>query len=357
MDPIISIITPVYNPKEEYLIQCVESLVHQTYRNIEIILIDDGSAEKIAELCDRYRDQFPSVTVIHKKNEGVAVARNTGITQSHGEYILFVDADDWLEPDCIEKVLPKIIETGVDFLYFHHNIAVGHKRHPKGGTELASGPISREQIRELQQNMIKGNSSPYPFSPLTPWGELIRREALQYSDTIFPAGLKRSQDIIFNLFVTEHIKSAYSFPCIGYNYRVHSDSSVNRLRPDISDIFVRLLNEMEKFVDAYHRDDLEYLQKIGYRAIKQLYYIEGHYTLHPDSKLNWKQILAYSRSYINDPLVKKYIKFSTLKDFQKPIDIFFYFIVKYRLFGLYYLYCMFFRKPWLQHRYEQRAVS
>lgn len=98
---LISVIVPVYNV-ENYLCKCVDSIINQTYNNLEIILVDDGSTDGSASICDEYVLKDSRVKVIHKENGGVSSARNIGIAEASGEYICFVDSDDWLELDYFE---------------------------------------------------------------------------------------------------------------------------------------------------------------------------------------------------------------------------------------------------------------
>ncbi|MGN1123079.1 MAG: glycosyltransferase family 2 protein [Eubacterium sp.] len=103
-NPLISIIVPVYNV-EKYLDRCLNSIVNQTYQNLEIILVDDGSPDNCPQMCDEWAKKDSRINVIHKSNEGVFCARNIGIENSNGEYISFVDSDDWLEKDALEYLL------------------------------------------------------------------------------------------------------------------------------------------------------------------------------------------------------------------------------------------------------------
>ena len=98
-----SFIVPIYNV-EEYLDRCVQSLINQSFTNIEIILVDDGSPDQCPEKCDNYAKQDPRIRVIHKANGGLSDARNAGLEVAIGEYILFVDADDYIELDTCEKL-------------------------------------------------------------------------------------------------------------------------------------------------------------------------------------------------------------------------------------------------------------
>jgi len=115
--PFISVIVPVYNV-EEYLDRCCHSIVNQTYRDIEIILVDDGSKDKSGVLCEKWKERDQRIRCIHKKNEGVSAARNDGIALAAGEYITFVDADDWIELDAYEKISKELIEKKPDILKF-----------------------------------------------------------------------------------------------------------------------------------------------------------------------------------------------------------------------------------------------
>lgn len=103
-DILVSVIVPVYNV-EEYLGRCVDSILTQTYRNLEVILVDDGAKDASGAICDSYAQKDPRVRVVHKENGGLSSARNAGIDIAQGTYLEFVDSDDWLEPDAVEAML------------------------------------------------------------------------------------------------------------------------------------------------------------------------------------------------------------------------------------------------------------
>ncbi|WP_051536458.1 glycosyltransferase family 2 protein [Ruminococcus flavefaciens] len=113
----VSIIIPVYNV-EKYLCDCVDSVINQTYKDLEIILVDDGSPDRCGEICDEYAKRDSRIIVIHKKNGGLSDARNAGLIASHGEFIYFLDSDDYIKSDAIEKVLNVIIQEKADIVYF-----------------------------------------------------------------------------------------------------------------------------------------------------------------------------------------------------------------------------------------------
>ena len=116
---LVSVIVPVYNV-EMYLERCVNSIIKQTYHNLDILLVDDGSKDSSGMLCEQFKQQDERIRVIHKKNEGAGYARNTGIENAHGEYVCFVDSDDWIEQDLVEKTLQVATTENAAFIKINY---------------------------------------------------------------------------------------------------------------------------------------------------------------------------------------------------------------------------------------------
>lgn len=114
-EPLVSVIVPVYNV-EKYLHQCVDSIINQTYRNLEIILVDDGSPDNCGAICDEYALKDRRILVIHQENQGLSAARNAGLDIASGDYIVFVDSDDWIAEDMIQLLLSRQEQTGADMV-------------------------------------------------------------------------------------------------------------------------------------------------------------------------------------------------------------------------------------------------
>ena len=115
MSELISVIVPVYNV-EKYLDKCIQSILGQTYSNIELLLIDDGSTDSSGAICDKYVTQDSRVRVFHKSNEGVSAARNWGLDNAKGEWIAFVDADDWIDSDMYERMYNAAVQNQTDMV-------------------------------------------------------------------------------------------------------------------------------------------------------------------------------------------------------------------------------------------------
>ena len=123
----ISVIIPVYND-EKYLAQCLDSVLRQTYSNLEIILVDDGSTDSTPELCEKYREKYANIRILHKKNGGVGSSRNAGLEMATGEYVLFVDHDDLLSETHIEELYKLLKKNDADIAVGNFNHFIEEKR-------------------------------------------------------------------------------------------------------------------------------------------------------------------------------------------------------------------------------------
>src|SRR5574344_122915 len=119
MNDLVSIIVPVYKV-EPYLKRCLDIILNQTYKNIEIILVDDGSPDKCPQICDEYAKKDNRIIVIHQENGGLSAARNTGLDIAKGEYISFVDSDDWVHLQYIEVLLTSALKENADIIIGNH---------------------------------------------------------------------------------------------------------------------------------------------------------------------------------------------------------------------------------------------
>ncbi len=114
---LISVIIPVYNV-EEYLHECVDSVINQTYKNLQIILVDDGSTDSSGKICDEYAENDKRITVVHQKNAGPSKTRNTGLSQANGKYIYFLDSDDYIENNALELLIDTAESNDADLVFF-----------------------------------------------------------------------------------------------------------------------------------------------------------------------------------------------------------------------------------------------
>lgn len=209
----VSIIVPVYNA-EQYLRQCVDSLLAQTYRETEIILVDDGSPDRCGAICDSYAEQDRRVRVIHQENAGVSAARNAGLSIARGEYIGFADPDDWTAPgmygrllECIEKYNADIAVCGYTYC--------GEAGEPDETRLYACRPEECLSRKEAMQRM----ADIPPSLRHVVWNKLFRRSLVQ--GIRFPEEYRSSEDVVF---LTECLLKAGTIAC------VHEPLYYNRVR-------------------------------------------------------------------------------------------------------------------------------
>lgn len=208
--PLISVIVPVYNV-EKYIRRCVDSIIGQTYKNLEILLIDDGSGDLSGGICDEYAEIDMRVRVFHKKNGGQASARNLGLENAMGEYVGFVDSDDWIEKDtyfyCIDLI--KNENCKVDVVQFGISCVKDEKEQPKVRKEKIKRHENKDILNFL---MIQSTKTDSYFSPCRC---LYSRNILQ--DERFPLG-RINEDIVFKYQVFAKANMMIDSNCIKYYY-------------------------------------------------------------------------------------------------------------------------------------------
>ena len=195
---LVSIIVPVYNV-EKYIDQCLNNIVNQTYRNIEIIIINDGSTDNSYNICKKYASQDPRVILLSQENKGVSYARNKGILCSHGEYITFVDSDDYIELNYIECLI-NAIEENIDLVSICFN---SRNDYPPG--------LITNQVQMAKLFTAFGYT----------WGKLIRRKCIK---ELFNVQLSFAEDFIFYISLLKNLRSVLIINYNGYHYRIRIGS-------------------------------------------------------------------------------------------------------------------------------------
>ena len=231
----ISIIIPVYKV-EPYLRECLDSVINQTYNNLEIILIDDGSPDNCGAICDEYAKMDSRIIVIHKENAGVSAARNDGLKMMTGDWFTFVDSDDWIEPDYCEKFIQFISEYQADIVFL-------------GGVFWKNGSNNTEVRRSVKSEFVyTKENNPEKWEILLSkvlsykitdeyltdqffWGTVCsifhNTSFWKKNNIMFSTEMSRFEDGLFNLMMTEKADSIGVLPFIGYHYRKTNVESVN----------------------------------------------------------------------------------------------------------------------------------
>lgn len=239
MNDLISIIIPVYKT-EKYLVRCVESVVNQTYRHIEIILVDDGSPDKSPELCDNLSDKYRNIKVVHKENGGLSSSRNVGLDIASGNYISFIDSDDYIDQYMIERLYYAITKHNADVAMLQYK-------------EVSCNPPlpSAKRVKEIVYTGSQINTAFLKLKIDSVCVGLYKSEVIKNKHFLIG---KTSEDILFNFEVFGSINKFVYLPERRYYYYYNPESISNgpldvkkfnylNVREDIYEYYLKIGNE------------------------------------------------------------------------------------------------------------------
>ncbi len=226
-----SIIVPVYNV-EKYLTQCLDSIVNQTFKDYEVLVIDDGSTDKSSMICDNYKAKDKRFKIIHKKNEGLVSARKIGAELSTGEYILNVDSDDYVDKSFLMNLHNELCRNPADM------IATGYKKVNQDGNCIRSvinkinpGLYKKEECSIIRNTYMYDknenglNSGSLIFSI---WSKAIKREIYKKCQKKVDNNIQKGEDVILNFYILNEVTTIIVTTITEYNYRIHNESMMNK---------------------------------------------------------------------------------------------------------------------------------
>lgn len=232
--PVVSVIIPVYNT-EAYLPRCLDSLLAQTYTDFEIICVDDGSTDNSGRICDEYARKDSRIRVVHIPNGGVSNARNTGLELARGEYILFVDSDDWVEPKHVELLLPL---AGEDLVYCGVNTVIKGQK----------ADTSSFQTQWYTKSQWESNFGLFwrEFALLAIWRGCYKRKIICNNGLLFDRKMTIGEDEHFNLRYFGCCQSVRFSNACTYNYEVGDHSSaMHRYHPNRAEDCIKICQAIE----------------------------------------------------------------------------------------------------------------
>lgn len=258
--PKISIIVPVYRV-EQYLDQSVRSLLDQTYPDLEIILVDDGSPDSCGAMCDRYAAQDARIKVIHKENGGLSSSRAAGIAAATGDYLTFVDGDDWIDPDAFELCVQCIRRDDADCILY------GYVKEYPGVSipvhlfdeEFSYDPERSEELvhRRLVGLVGEELSHPERIDQLaSTCMKLYRIDAARRGRIVSERETGTNEDSIFNLYALENCRISYLDRCF-YHYRKTNEQSITaKYKPELAEKWDVMYRYFREYIDQSGRADV-----------------------------------------------------------------------------------------------------
>ena len=322
----VSIIVPLFNA-EKFAKRCIESVLMQTFKNYELILIDDGSKDKTGEICDKYAEKDTRIKVIHKNNGGVSSARNTGLDMAKGEWITFLDADDWIEPNFL-LIVDNNSNDSIDWIFAQWR-TIWDNGLPNEINNYEQEILFNnwEEIKKIWDKMANMDIC------RCPWGKFFRRSVIESYKLRFDNSLKYGEDTVFNYEYLINIKGLslckkdYSHYIFHQNYGVIAvikykctPQGITTTRNRIFEIFfnknIQNLKFERLFFFGFTMMEHCYLGKKD-EKIRRDYYkgdIQKKLEKHCLSSINYYDrimyyIFKYIPHFLTYPIAKQYLKF------------------------------------------------
>lgn len=309
---LVSCIIPIYNVPEEYMKRCIESVINQTLKDIEIILIDDGSEEKCKKLCDDYEKRDNRIKVIHQKNKGLAGARNSGLDIANGEYVTYIDGDDYIEKDGLEKLFEYSKDRKYDVIrgqFFRDYGTKIEKTHTEN-VEINKTYEKSEEIFYLKKQVLNFNAN-----ISSACGALYNRKLLIENKIYNDEKLKQgSEDVEFSFKLYDCVKTAIIVDVYFYHY-VYNEDSISTYSSEENNY--RVLKCFSKILENMKKQDAKYYEQLYFQFnIRMLYiivttFISGYFNPKNTEKMSVKrkQISNYlKQDIVKNALKHKYIK-------------------------------------------------
>lgn len=318
----ISIIVPVYNVPKNMLEKCITSLCAQTYNNYEIIIVDDGSSKKTADQCDTYSKKTDKIKVYHKQNGGLCSARNYGVKKSTGNYITFVDGDDYLEKDILKKIITKM-DLDCDIVCFGTIKEYKNKKFNYDFGSLFEDKKIYKNNKELLELLLNFNSN---IGDVT--AKLYKRDFIILNDIEHDEEIKQGVEAIdFNFKCFEKCNKLQFLKEYGYNY-AYNEKSITLSQNEKS------INLLLKGIEKLYKDacDSKYKEEI----LKKLYIRINYVTVTTaisgifiSENTKYKEAKIIMDKYLNDKIVKESLKYYKYTDIKRRILLF---LIKNKLF-------------------------
>lgn len=283
MNPLVSIIVPIYNAAD-FLIRCLDSVEKQTYSNLEMILINDGSTDDSLKICNSYAQKDNRIVLIDKKNEGASIARNIGIQHASGEFFAFLDADDWIAPNYIEQLMRPFENGDVDISICGYRIC---QEYISPTSELSAAYECKDARKYLLECQRLGN-----FATIVPWGKIIRKKVAV--GVLFPPKVHfEDEATVYKFFYAS-------------NQIAESDNKAY--------YYLQSPNGLSKMVYPKHPDDAVVVFEEKYRFFKERN--DERFFQYTLATLLWKCLTLYAvkndkRKYVKNKIIQY------LKDFNQ----------------------------------------
>lgn len=227
----ISVIIPIYN-SEKYLSRCIDSILMQTYKDIEILLVDDGSTDNTKEICIDYSNKDSRVKYLHKDNSGVSATRNYGIEHASGEWIIFIDSDDYFSDANVFNRLMEVVNKNPNVMPIFNFISLKDNNVTEKQNEFV---IGNPDVEDIMANCIAGvnHSTNLTYMFRAVWCKMFNKKIVDEHNIRFDEKMYMGEDAVFLIEYVQYIESIEDIHTYGLIYRIHDDSSSRKYKTDL----------------------------------------------------------------------------------------------------------------------------
>lgn len=308
---IVSTIIPIYKVPERYLRQCIESLINQTLKDIEIILVDDGSPDDCGQICDEYAEKDQRIRVIHQKNKGLSGARNTGAKAATGQWLTMVDGDDWLEKECLEQAVSNAEKNDVEIVIWGTVKDFGKRVVPY----CYDGYLEDKKIyRGEECKYVRELLLHYNAQIATAYAKLIKRSFIEeyqlYHNEVLRQG---SEGLEFCMRLLENAQKILFLNQHWYHYIYNADSISARTSEANNQLILRCFESIRETI----KDDIALMNWFYNRLLYVIITtaISGYF--HPQNKEPYKIKKQKYIAFLAQPMIAEALKTNHIKEMSK----------------------------------------
>lgn len=302
----LSIIISVYNA-EKYIVRCIESIIFQLLEGDELILVDDGSVDNSGVICDKYQEKYLNVIAVHQDNKGAGAARNTGIKVANGDYIIFMDSDDFADEKMVECVR-SYSNKGYDIILFEYIVEDSSKRKKQYNlVNVKLHEFSKESSKQflksnfLARDIVEGCN----FNMRSVWAKAYRRKFILNNELYFDEDVKIGEDMLYLIKVYSLFENAACVEVPIYHYFFQNEESItNCYKPDLE----KMINSYISAINPWLKENAEYIPyHANYRLNDMILYIKYDF-FHKENKEENKILKNEMKRILVDGIYQEYYK-------------------------------------------------
>ena len=269
VNDLVSIIVPVFNAQKEVR-RCLDSLKEQSYKEIEVIIIDDGSTDESLNICKEYASVDKRVNVYHIDNQGVSSARNYGIDKATGKWIVFIDADDKLASDAVEIALSIIKDKEVDILCWNSYYETDGKLSKMNSFMPEDKVYEHDELTKLSYGLYCNNRDEYYGDYFRAvWGKLFKTSLIKDNRIMFPSGIRIGEDALFLLECFNHADRVRLVNLFLYYYNYNAFSVTGKYKKDFQEYQVQEYNALRRSLNTHHLDVKNVSRQFWHKAERE----------------------------------------------------------------------------------------